>query len=86
MHHFGLSISQIFDGKSHGTLHAVQVIIDAQPLQHKERGRHTAQPQFGGKVLLKEILNQLNALLRAAHVEQGMITFGLNQFTHIFYI
>ena len=70
VYHLCLGIAQVLDGKGHGTLHAIQVVIDAKTFQHKQRSRHAAKPQLRRDVLLEKLLNQLNALLRLFRVKQ----------------
>ena len=84
VHHLGLSVAEILDGECHCPLNTVQVIVDAQPLQHEERRRHATQPEFRRQVLLEELLNQLDALLRLPHVEQRFIVYRFDNLSHIF--
>ena len=83
VHHLGLGVAQILDGETHRSLHTIQVVINAQSLQHEERCRHAAQPQLRRKVLLKEILDQFDTLLRLFCVEQRLVHHGLNDLSHI---
>ena len=48
VHHLGLGVTQVLDGECHGSLHSVEVVVDAETFQHKQRRRDTRQPQFGG--------------------------------------
>ena len=82
VHHLSPCVTHILDGERHRTLHAVQVVVDAQSLQHEQRCRHTAQPQFRRQVLLKEVLNLLDTLLRLTHVQQSLIPLRANHLTH----
>lgn len=83
MNNFCLGVTQVLDGERHRALHAIEVIVDAQALHHKQRCRHTRQTQFGCQILLKEILDQLNALLRLMLVKQGLVMLRSNDFAHI---
>ena len=83
MHHLGLGVAQILDGEAHGALHTIQIVVDTQSLQHEKGCRYSAQPQFCGKVLLKEILDQFDTLLRLFHVEQRFVHHRLNDLSHI---
>ena len=84
VHHLGTLLAHILDGECHGTLHTVQVVVDAKALQHEQRSRHTAQSQLRRQVLLKKLLDLLNSMFRLSHVQHGLIVFRLNHFTHIF--
>ena len=83
VNHLGTGVAQILDGERDGTLHPVQVVVDAQTLQHEQRRRHTAQTQLRGQVLLEKLLNQFNTLLRLLHVQQTGIFLRFNQLTHL---
>ncbi len=43
VHDLSLRFAHVLDRKSHRTLHTVEVIVDTQPLQDKERSGDTAQ-------------------------------------------
>ena len=82
VNHLGTGIAQILDGEGDSTLHAIQIVVDAQPLQHKEGGRHTTQTQFSAEVSLKKLFYQFDTLLRLTHVEQALIAYRLNNLAH----
>ena len=83
MHYLGTGIAQVLDGERHSTLHAIQVVVNTQALQYKQRSRHTTKSQLRREVLLKELLNQFNALLRLLHVQQRLVSFWFYQLTHL---
>src|SRR5574344_2027521 len=83
MYDFSLCFIQVFNRESYRTFHTVKVIIDSQSLQHEERCGDSAQTQFCGQILLKEVLDQLDTLFCLLHIQQSLIVFGFNQITHI---
>jgi hypothetical protein len=82
MNHLSLLISQILNGEGHWTFHPIQVIVDTQAFQHEQWSCDSAQPEFRAQVLLKELLNQLDALLRLFHVQFRLVVHGLQYLTH----
>ena len=73
MNHLCLGVAQILDGERDGTLHTVQIVVDTQAFQYEKRGSNATQTQLCREVLLKEVLNQFDTLLRLLHVEQRFI-------------
>ena len=73
MNHLGLDHAHVMDGEGNGPLHAVEVVVDAKALQHKQWRCNAPQAQLCRKVLLKEILYQLYSLLCLPRVEQRPI-------------
>ena len=84
VHHFGFGVAQVEDGERHGALGAVQVVVDAQSFEHKERCSNPLQPQFGREVLLKEVLDQLDAMFGLTAVKYTLVFFIDDKFTHDF--
>jgi hypothetical protein len=78
-----LGIAQVLDGKGDGTLHAIQVVVDAQSLQDEEGCCDTTQTQLRREVLLKEILDEFDALLRLLRIEQRIIVQGFDDLSHV---
>ncbi len=78
MHDLCLRLPQLLDRKGDRTFHAVQVIVDTQSLQDKERGGYTTKAKFCGKVLLKKLLDQLDTHFCLAHIKQSLISYRFN--------
>ena len=83
MHDFRLRVSHILDPERHRALDPVEVIIDAESLEHKKRGRDPVKPQLGRKVKLEEILDLFDGQLRLPLVKQGAVPPGFNQVAHL---
>ena len=82
MHHLCLSVAKVLDGEGDGTLNTVQVVVDAQSLQYKQRSRDTTQTQLRREVLLKEVFNQFDTLLSLLCIEQCIVVQGFNYLSH----
>ena len=82
MNHLRLGVAQVFDGERHSALHAVEVVVDTQSLEHEQGGGDTPQTQLGAKVLLEKVLDEFNALLCLFGVEQGLIIDRLDELAH----
>ena len=83
VHHLSLGIAQILDGEGDGTFHTIQVVVDTKSFQHEQGSRHTSQSQLCREVLLEEILNQFDTLLRLLGVKQRFIHHRFNYLSHI---
>ena len=82
VYHLGLYVAEVEYGEGDGALHAVEVVVHTQALQHEEGCCDALQPQFGAQVLLEEVFNQFDALLRLTLIEQSLVSCRFNQFTH----
>ena len=84
MHHLRRGVAHILYRETHGALHSVQVVVDAESLHNEQRRRNASQLQFRGKVHLEEFLYHLDSMLRLFHVEKSLICFRFYQIAHIF--
>lgn len=75
VHHFRLRIAQIFNGERHGTFRTAQIVVDTQSSEHKKRTGHAAQLQSRSQIFLKEIFDNLDALLCFIFIKQRLICF-----------
>ena len=65
--------------EAHGTLHAVEVVVEAGALEHEERRRHAGQIHLAPQFALERVTNVLDCLLRLADGHLGVVPLGKNQ-------
>ena len=82
VHHFGPPVAQVADGKRHGALHAVQVVVDARAREHEERGGDAPQPERAGELVGEDFLEVRDGLLHRLGGEFGRIVVG-NEKRHV---
>jgi hypothetical protein len=84
MHDFCGRVVHAFDGKGDGALHAIEVIVEAETLEHEEGCRDTTQAQFRRQVAQEKVLNLLDSQLGLLQVEGRSIALGLDELAHAF--
>ena len=55
---------------------AVEVVVQAGGLFHKQRRGHAKQIQIGRELILKQALEQTDGLLRLVNSQQAFVSFG----------
>ena len=91
VYHLGYSLVHILDRETDRALHTVQVIIQSQPAQHKQRCSHPAQTEFGAQSTQKKVLYiglflqfcLLDGQFGLLQIQQGTIALRFHQFTHL---
>ena len=86
VNHLSLGIAQVLNRETHWALYAIEVVVDAETLQYKERGCYTTEAKFCTQVLLEKLFYQFDTHFGLAHIQQRLVPFGFNQFAHYIYI